>query len=91
MTLITMMMSQCCDFDINDDDEDKYDDAKSPDEEVADIGDGIPVPELSGSFFARDRAETMMMMTMMRTDGAKTWMIRMRTSWRPFQPLDIVS
>ena len=58
-----------CTDDDDDDTEDVYDvddgnvddgddDGEIPDDEVANIGDGVPVPELCSSFFPRDWTET---------------------------------
>ena len=60
------------DDDDNDVDDDDDDDDETPNDEVANIGDGVPVPKLCGSFVPRDWTKTsiamvvvIMMMMMM--------------------------
>ena len=42
----------------NEDDDYEYDNDPKPDDEVANIGDRVPVPELGGSSLTGDRTET---------------------------------
>ena len=50
-----MVCTDDADDDTDDDDDvDDGNDDEVPDDEVANIGDGVPVPELCGSFFPRD-------------------------------------
>ena len=52
------------DDDVDDgDDGDDDDDVERPDDEVANIGDGVPMPKLRGSFFPRDWTKTSIVMT----------------------------
>ena len=55
----------------NEDDDYEDDNDPKPDDEVANIGDRVPVPELGGSSFTRDRTETKKNLS----KEAKSWLV----------------